>query len=72
MKRYTIMGYMYGSDYETAICSVEHNPEAMVTALYGKRLSVWSGKSAESRKSNISKYQTLRIVDNHAETLNAL
>jgi hypothetical protein len=66
-KRYVIMGYMYLSDREVPVCEVDKNPDEMVKALYGKTLRTWTGEPGESKRSNISKYAALRIVDREAK-----
>lgn len=57
--RYSIWVREHGSDHDVELCAVGGNPQAMVTALYAKRLKLGHGKE-------IGKYDYIRIVDNEA------
>jgi hypothetical protein len=62
MARYSIMVIEYGSNREIELCQVQSNPEATVEAVKAKTLMVYA-KEGGRRRSAISKYSSVRIVD---------
>lgn len=65
-KRYSIIVREWGADRDVELMQCDSNPEALVAALYAKRVN--TTKEGARKKTSISRYVTIRIVDNHAET----
>jgi hypothetical protein len=65
MKRFSIWGREYQSDHDVEIIQVESNPQAVVDGLVQKKLSISHSVFPGGKKSQIRKYQWLRIVENH-------
>ncbi|QOG21361.1 hypothetical protein [Bradyrhizobium sp. SEMIA] len=65
-KRYSIWVREIGSDHDVELMQCDGNPQVLVEGLYAKHLTV---KTETSRKkTKISKYSWVRIVDNRAES----
>ena len=64
MKRYSIMGQMYGSDHETEIAQCDSNPQAVLDGLMQKTLTIRHSIMKGGKTSKVRKYSWLRIIDN--------
>jgi hypothetical protein len=65
-KRYSIWVREIGSDHDVELMQCDSNPQPLVAALYGKRLN--TTKEGARKRTTMSRYVTIRVVDNHAET----
>lgn len=64
MRRYSIWVREIGSDHDVELMQCDSNPEPLVQALYSKRINT-TKDGGSKKKTSMSRYSTIRIVDNH-------